>query len=390
MINTITQVLPTGSFSTSGIKTEPDISTRVSGMAENQGLPYEYWNYYLNMFTSNTNTIDTAVNAVITELDNVLAAASITVNPAVHNQVALAVQYLIDHTTNTVRGATYVVSSSDSQTTSQNGSHSIISTSSNAGAALNALIVTLNAAGGGNILLMEGTYNFTTNLLPLSNVNIYGCGISTVLKRGSASLTQVIYIPNTVSNVTFKDFYIDGNGAVYTVSGTTYGIRCQDNTNLGVSYYNIINNNHKGSNVFAFNDCTNMFNCQSNSNTATLTTCFGFIECLNLYNCTSNGNTSPLGEVAGFTWCNYLFHCTSNSNTNTGAFPTYGYDTCSRLSYCVASSNTSTGDVGIGYIGCNYMHQNAGLSNKTSLLNSCYADYNSVAAAFTSSGGYNG
>jgi hypothetical protein len=432
MISTITQILPTGVFSTSGTKTEPDISTRVSGMAENQGLPYEYWNYYLNMFTSNTNTIDTAVNAVITELDNLLAAAGITIVPATHTQVTSAVNYLISnptaviHSTNTtdstlynngsvvldggmgiakaltvkgkcnfVRGATIVIASSDSQTNSQYGADTIISTGSDAGAAINALIIALNAAGGGSILLMEGTYNIETNILPLSNVNISGCGIRTILKRHSSSLYQVIYIASGVTNAVLQDFYVNGNGGTYPISGSTcYGIYCQTvNTNPYVFYYNIyVGSNVGDSQVTGFQSCCNMINCTSNGNRTTANSQVqGFNDCWNVSNCSAYANLTTVGYAWGFLGGGNYTNCEATSNSGGTGNYGCGFEGAVMLTNCHSNSNTGTNTgTGYGYISCIRMQQNTGTGNKTALIGSaCFADSSSNAAGNTAAGGYN-
>ena len=92
------------------------------------------------------------------------------------------------------RNASVIIASSDSQTTSKSGADLVISTSDDAGLAINVQIAKLNSTTGGTIQLMEGTYNISTNILPLSNVNIAGQGTGTVLRRNSSSLVQVIYV----------------------------------------------------------------------------------------------------------------------------------------------------------------------------------------------------
>ena len=263
-------------FGNSAVVDEPDSTKRNEGYILNEVFPCEHLNFYLQLLADNNILYASSVNAMINEIKSVLTAASISVNPSLSNQLLTAIEYLINNITsfvnvinfsnttdtsskttgaivisggvgivkgltiggkgNFVRGATIIVASSNSTQNSQNGADLVISTSSDSGAAINTLITSLNSSGGGTIECMEGTFNFTTNLLPLSNVNIQGQGNATIFQRNSASLIQVIYIPNTVSNITLKDFYINGNGTTYPIaSGLAYGINFQDTTPIGIN-----------------------------------------------------------------------------------------------------------------------------------------------------------
>ena len=279
MILTQTFTNVSGDFSTSGTNTEPDASKRTSGYIANEGFPHENENFYMNIFTHNNTLWNTGLTSVESEINSVLSAASLAPNALLTNQLLAGIQYQIQNNsaitniTNTtdstlytngalivsggvgiaknviinqnltvtgigefVRGATVIVASSNSTQNSKNGADVVISTSSDSGTAINSLITTLNGSGGGTIELMEGTYNFTTNLLPLSNVNVIGQGIATILQRNSASLSQVINIANTVSNCSFQNFYINGNGTNYSVVAGAYGIYAQSvNSNINTN-----------------------------------------------------------------------------------------------------------------------------------------------------------
>lgn len=52
---------------------------------------------------------------------------------------------------------------------------------------INAAIVAVNAAGGGEVRLLEGTYVLAASVAPLSNVTLSGTGVATILDAGIAA-----------------------------------------------------------------------------------------------------------------------------------------------------------------------------------------------------------
>lgn len=392
MVGSQSFIVPSGAFSTSGTKTEPDASKRAAGMAVNEGLPYEYFNYYIYLLTANAILIDASVNEVILELTNVLSAASIVVDPETHTQVLSAVQWLTRNITtgvvnitdstesttysdgalivsggvgiaknlnvhgtatlenlagNFVRGASVIIASSDSLTNSKNAADVVISTSSDAGESINAQITALNSAGGGTIQLMEGTYNFTTNLLPLSNVTIRGMGFSTVLKRNINTLQQIIYIANSVDYCNFYDFKIDGNPSL-SYTGYSYGIyNYNSTTNLNGSFNNIYSVVSIGtSNSHNFYNCNNLNNCFAYSSGSSVAGAFGFAFCKNLNNCISNILVSTAVTGYGFSNCNNLTNCIGTGN---GTEEGYGFSDCDNLTNCIGLGVGGAGGSGKGY-----------------------------------------
>jgi hypothetical protein len=311
------------------------------------------------------------------------------------------------------RNASIIIASSDSQPSSQSGADIVISISDDAGLTINSQISKLNSSTGGSILLMEGTYNISTNILPLSNVNIIGQGSGTILRRNSNSLVQIIYVASTVSNVTFKDFYIDGNGTNFTITGDCYGINSQVTTNTGISYYNIqsnninctnqgigfkncnylticISNNNNGNNngSVGFHSCSNLTNCIANNNTGSNSV--GFFSCNSLSKCVASSNNGSNGNGIGFSGCNYLTNCTGNNNTSSSNSNGVGFWGCIYLTNCNGYFNSSSSGYGYGFILCNRMQQNTGIGNTTALFNNCYSDNGSTPVAMTGDGGWNG
>jgi len=67
---------------------------------------------------------------------------------------------------------------------------------------INAAITYVNAKGGGEVILLEGTYVLAASVLPLSNVTLSGQGVATVLNAGVAAHAIDI---NNQNYVTIRD-----------------------------------------------------------------------------------------------------------------------------------------------------------------------------------------
>lgn len=132
------------------------------------------------------------------------------------------------------RGATIVVASSDSLASSQNGADYIINVASDAGAVITT-ILTVIASTGGNVIFMEGTYNFDTIVLLTSNIKFIGCR-GTIFKRRSSSINK-LFDGSSVSNIFFDNFVFDGD----SISNTSF----QTFTFNSVSYISFKNNEFK-------------------------------------------------------------------------------------------------------------------------------------------------
>ncbi|HOM77679.1 MAG TPA: hypothetical protein PLT50_00535, partial [bacterium] len=96
---------------------------------------------------------------------------------------------------------------------------------------INAAITAL-PADGGEIIILDGTYNITAKInLNKSNVTISGDGNSTILKRMYDSSSSEGVITLTSANYCkIKDLQIDGNKATYD-SSNNIGIRLTSGSN---------------------------------------------------------------------------------------------------------------------------------------------------------------
>lgn len=68
----------TNEFATSGTKVEPDAAKRVTGVAENEGYPYEHHNYYMNLLTKNSELFRISLESLLAEANNLLSGYNIT------------------------------------------------------------------------------------------------------------------------------------------------------------------------------------------------------------------------------------------------------------------------------------------------------------------------
>ena len=238
---------------------------------------------------------------------------------------------------------------------------------------INTYLTTINANGGGELKLLEGVYGFyTTCINALSNVNISGVGYGTILTRMSSNVTQIIYGSSTVAQITFKDFYINGNSTLVSASSACFGIYFVTSTNIGIAFQNIKSNNHY----------------------SLLAVSAGFSQCSNLLNCQADNikSASTLTYAAGFRTCNYLTNCQSNYNISNSTNFAAGFVACNFVLGCQSNYNTSTSGLGYGFHTCTRMQQNTGTGNGTALFTtSCYADSTGAyGVSLTSSGGFNG
>jgi hypothetical protein len=209
--------------------------------------------------------------------------------------------------------------SSDSPSYCKYGVTEIIDTGDDAGAIINGYIIILNALGGGEIKLMEGTYNLTTSILPLSNVNIIGSGYGTHIKRNIITLAQLINIGNK--------------------------------------------------NTFAIN--TSCIGIKFNNNPPDLT------KNVKIINCWVNNNKSATTFTSAILLGTYIIGCICAEND--AVSNTYGFDSCKIVENCIAINNIATNN-GYGYYGCTRVHNCTGTGNKTALFQGSYfSSDNSVA-----------
>lgn len=216
---------------------------------------------------------------------------------------------------------------------------------------------------GGSVVLMEGTFNVTSQINMKSNVLLQGQGNNgTIIKKMSSSIICVIFIDTSYNNFHFRDFQIDGNGDTYPTSATgVYGIfdnsggfKYQSYTNI---YAHHIYCSASGYPSSGFRNLRNMVNCISryNKNTYVGSSAYGFgagfTNCNNLLNCQSEYNFSsatggsPAGRGIGFEGCVNVMNCYANYNTGTsggyGFSNVYGTGNCLRLYGCGGTGNTT-------------------------------------------------
>ncbi len=191
--------------------------------------------------------------------------------------------------------------------------------------------ITALPADGGEIIILDGTYNITAKInLNKNNVTISGNGNSTILKRmyNSGSTEGVITL-TSANYCKIKDLQIDGNKATYT-SSKNYGIQLASNSNNNTVAGNTCNNNSNNG----------IYLVSSSTNTITGNTCndnnYG-IRLTSSSNNTITGNTCNNNATIGIS-----LNSSSNNNTITG-------NTCNNNNaygiYLVSSStNTITGN----------------------------------------------
>lgn len=324
---------------------------------------------------------------------------------------------------------TKIVASSNSSTGSQTIANEIILTSENAATKLNDIIDELDALGGGEIKLLEGTFNITSfKVLFKENIIISGSGYNTIINCS----TTTPFDMSGIENLWVRDCYIKYVSSVATFfydSGVTYSKnRRFDNIKLlagdalgnyatnGFTYGQANNCIVIGNSGGATSALVSFYECHNS------TGCFAkyfrkaFDNCNNISGCTGENQKAP-ANFATFSGCKNISACYANTGTGNGfyscrdvagceaaGFSTDGFNLCKNVSACFANNNLTSGFQSCenvsnseangnvnGFkdckpIGCNYSHANTG-----SNYNNCFADRaGTQAAQDTSAGGYNG
>lgn len=320
------------------------------------------------------------------------------------------------------QGFSLTVMSSDSY--SNDAVDVLINTGSDAGATLNTWITAVNAAGGGTIKLLDGTYNVSTSIAMLPDVTLEGNGNATVLVWATPTVVNLIDMTSATRSK-LANFQIDMNATLYPTSYTSV----LDNNDTSNFYEDILIRNitvpANASNQFiGFNTCVNLVSCEvrtasgtapAGSLNAGFHTCKHLVDCraftlsrtsgvdiLGFYNCENLTNCQSGGCDVGFNTCDYLSACKANNNINGSA---HGFEDCTRLSACFSSANGTDGFhdcVGLtncqgstngnyGFLGCTHMGYNRANGNTTGQYNTSFADFGGTqAVADTATGGYNG
>ena len=218
-------------------------------------------------------------------------------------------------------------------------------------AALNAL-----PAGGGEVVILDGTYNITASInIPKNNVSIRGNGNSTILKRMyDSSVNEGIITLTGRSGSKISNLQLDGNKASYTNSNN-HGIyldassdnsvtsnTCNNSVNRGITLsssssdtiagntcdndsYGIGCSENNSSNIITGNTCRNnvsggiLINSGSH-NTITENTCNNNLVGIILTNSSENniitGNTCirGTGQASDYTVSQHTIRLISTSN----------------------------------------------------------------------------
>jgi parallel beta-helix repeat protein len=207
-------------------------------------------------------------------------------------------------------------------------------------------------ATGGEVVILDGTYNITASIHIPDNVSLRGNGNATILKRmynstdtDSGPTARGLITLTGKSGCKIQGLQIDGNKATYT-AGSNYSIYLSSSSNNTVTGNTCNNNSHgiflssSSNNTVTGNTCTNntrgIWLYYSSNNTITNNTCTNNKYGIDLYR--SSNNT-----VTGNT-CNNNSHgiylSSSSNNTVTG-------NTCNNNSYGIflssSSNNTVTG-----------------------------------------------
>jgi parallel beta-helix repeat protein len=190
--------------------------------------------------------------------------------------------------------------------------------------------ITALPATGGEIVILDGTYNITAKInVNKNNVSIRGNGDTTILKRMfNSSVKEGVITLTGRSGCKIADLQVDGNKTDYTNSNN-YGIYLTSSSNNITVTSNTCNNNNTG-----------IYLASSNSHNITVTsnTCNDNNYGIYLSSAGSNtvtGNTCNNNNSYG------ICLDTSSNNTITG-------NTCNNNSYGIrlesSSNNTITGN----------------------------------------------
>jgi parallel beta-helix repeat protein len=265
-------------------------------------------------------------------------------------------------------------------------------------AEINAAITALPATGG-EIVILDGTYNITAKInVTKDNVSIRGNGNATILKRmyDSTSYEGVITLTSR-SGCKIANLQVDGNKASFT---STYnrGIILNSSSNNTITG-NTCNNNHNGINVSSSSNNTVNGNTCNNNNDRGIYLYSSSNNTITGNTCNTNTNTGILltsssnNTVTGNT-CNsntiYGIRLDSSSSNNTITGNTCNNNDRGIYLYSSSSNNTITGNTcirGTGlstdYTASQYTIQLAGTDNNYNLI----SNNNCMGKAVTVGGG---
>jgi parallel beta-helix repeat protein len=217
---------------------------------------------------------------------------------------------------------------------------------------INAAITALPATGG-EVVILDGTYNITAKInVAKNNVSIRGNGNATILKRMYNSSTgEGVITLTSRSGCKIANLQVDGNKASYTASNnfgiylssssnnTVTGNTCNNNNNDGIRLYSSSNNTVTG-NTYNNNSNYGIYLYSSSSdNTVTGNTCNNNSTGIYL---SSSSNNTVTGNTCNNTVTGIYLYSSSNNNTVTGNTCNNNSNYGIRLSS--SSNNTVTGN----------------------------------------------
>ena len=215
-------------------------------------------------------------------------------------------------------------------------------------------------AGGGAIMLLEGTYNVSTNTTPLlinaqNNVTIRGQGKGTHLQLSNGIQSNIIQVQDS-TGILIADLYCDGTttaadaGAVTNQNSIYFsnvdeskirGLWCENNKRHGILLFN-------GSNLNEVTGCSSHSNTQqgiylgtSSNNTVTGNTCNGNTK--QGINLDTSPNNTVTGNICQGNTERGIYLGTSSNNTVTGNICQGNTERGIYLG--TSSNNTVTGNI---------------------------------------------
>ena len=262
---------------------------------------------------------------------------------------------------------------------------------------INAAITALPATGG-EIVILDGTYNITAKIdVTKDNVSIRGNGNATVLKRMfDSSVKEGVITLTSRSGCKIANLQIEGNKTSYTNSNN-YGIYLDSSNNNTVTG-NTCNNNNSGiylasssrDNAVTGNTCNNnnsgiYLYSYSSDNAVTGNTCNNNNN--GIYLASSSRDNAVTGNACNNNSSGIYLRSLSNNNTVTGN--TCNNNTCG-IDLNTSSNNTVTGNTcirGTGlatdYTASQHTIQLKGTTNNYNLI----AINNCMGKAVTNEGG---
>jgi len=223
------------------------------------------------------------------------------------------------------RSATLVVAASDSSDLSKDQADYVCDGTADQ-TEINAAIAALPATGG-RVLLLDGTYITSSDIVPTSNTSIVGQGFSTIIKPANSS-THNIFSGTNLSNILLKDFRIEGNKSNLTYQDDAdlqNGILCNEWYNSVLNNLLILNCIGNGlriktqdgtdSSKLLHNQISNVISRLNNVNGCSIET---YAEYMNFGNCSFSNNTQYGVYINSAN--NIFSNCTVIQNSKSGVF----------------------------------------------------------------------